>query len=241
MILQHTIKFHKARDLIRLQDPATLTYHSFLNHCKLLEQCCEQFPKAQQKGRADLTTITATTATDSSIHKDSISTHPNQTSCHHCGYSHLRGNCPAIDQKCHNCSGIGHVSALCRTRTHRYGYWQSRHYQKRSSNHTHSSRSLSRESSTSPRRSRCSNSPSRHHTHSQHGSPHHTNRYRQSPTPYAHQITFITTLVPEPSETSSSDTDDKPSKANKCENRCPTSYLEDSLPSHHSVTQRTHT
>ena len=38
MLLQHAIKFHEARDWIRLQDPATLTYQSLLNHCKLLEQ-----------------------------------------------------------------------------------------------------------------------------------------------------------------------------------------------------------
>ena len=38
MLLQHAITFHKARDWIRLQDPATLTYQSLLNHCKLLEQ-----------------------------------------------------------------------------------------------------------------------------------------------------------------------------------------------------------
>ena len=98
MLLQHTKKFHKARDWIRLQDPATFTYQSLLNHCKLLEQCCEQFQKAQQRGRADVTTITAAKATNSSIHQDSISTHPNQTSCCRCRYSHLRGNCPAIGQ-----------------------------------------------------------------------------------------------------------------------------------------------
>ena len=36
MLLQHAIRFHEARDWIRLQDPATLTNH-YLNHCKLLE------------------------------------------------------------------------------------------------------------------------------------------------------------------------------------------------------------
>ena len=188
MLLQHAIKFHEARDWIRLQDPTTLTYQSLLNHCKLLEQWCGQFQKVQQKGRADLTSIAAVSATNSSIHQDSISTHPNQISCYQCWYSHLRGNFPAIGQKGHNCSGIGYLSALCRTRTHRYGHWQSRHYQKRSSNHRHSSRSSNKESSTSPRRNRHSNSPNRHHTHSQHGSPHHTNRYRRSPTPYSHQV-----------------------------------------------------
>ena len=38
MLLQHAIKLHEARDWIILQDPATLTYQTLLNHCKLLEQ-----------------------------------------------------------------------------------------------------------------------------------------------------------------------------------------------------------
>ena len=220
-----------------LQDPATLTYQSLLNYCKLLEQWCKQFQKAQQKGRADLTFIVAISATNSSIHQDSISTHPNQTNCYQCGYSHLKGNCPAMGQKCHNCSGIGHFSALCRTQTHRYGHQQSRNHQKRSSNHRHSSRSSSRESSTSPRIGTWSNSPVRHHTHNQNGSPHCTNRYRWSPTPYTHQISSITTAVQEPNVASSSDTDDKSTNVKTDD---PPLYLEHSSPSHHSVTQKTH-
>ena len=38
MLLQHGIKFHKARDWVRLQDPAKVTYQSLLHDCKLLEQ-----------------------------------------------------------------------------------------------------------------------------------------------------------------------------------------------------------
>ena len=41
MVLAHSVKYHEARDWIRLQDQSTLTYKSLLNHCKLLEQCCE--------------------------------------------------------------------------------------------------------------------------------------------------------------------------------------------------------
>ena len=46
MLLAHDIKYHEARDWIRLQDQSTLTYQSLLNHCKLLEQRCEQYQKA---------------------------------------------------------------------------------------------------------------------------------------------------------------------------------------------------
>ena len=34
MLLVHAIKYHEARDWIRLQDQSTLTYQSLLNHCK---------------------------------------------------------------------------------------------------------------------------------------------------------------------------------------------------------------
>ena len=43
MLLQHAIRYHKAHDWIRLQDPAALTYKSLLQHCKQLKQCCKQF------------------------------------------------------------------------------------------------------------------------------------------------------------------------------------------------------
>ena len=59
MLLAHAVKHHEASDWIRLQDPSTLTYQILLNYCRLLEQRCEQFQKAQMKGRAELTTLTA--------------------------------------------------------------------------------------------------------------------------------------------------------------------------------------
>ena len=114
MLLQHAMKFHEACDWIQLQDPATLTYQTLINHCKLLEQCCKQFQKAQQKGRAELTSLATASATSSSVHQDSITAHHR---CYRCGYSHQRNNCPATGLRCHQCNGIGHFSALCRTRT----------------------------------------------------------------------------------------------------------------------------
>ena len=112
MLLQHAIRYHEACNWIHLQDPATLTYKSLLQHCKSLEQRCKQFKKAQQKGRAELTTLTTASATHTSLHQDAITTHYN---CHRCGYSHQQNNCPATGQRCHKCNGIGHFSALCRT------------------------------------------------------------------------------------------------------------------------------
>ena len=119
MLLQHTIRFHKARDWIRPQDPATLTYKSLLNHCKLVEQHCEHYRKAQQKGRAELTSLASASATNNSVHQDAISTQQNHRNCYRCGYSHQRGDCLAIGQKCHRCNGTNHFSTVCRKRGHR--------------------------------------------------------------------------------------------------------------------------
>ena len=73
-----------ARDWIRLQNQSQLTYTTLLQHSKILEQCCEQFQKAQLKGCAELTTLSVATATASSVHQDTITTHNAQ--CMKCGY-----------------------------------------------------------------------------------------------------------------------------------------------------------
>ena len=112
MLLQHVIRYHEACNWTCLQDPATLTYKTILQHCRLLEQQCKQFKKAQQKGRAELTTLATASATHNSVHQDAITTHHN---CHKCRYSHQQNNCPATGQKCHKCNSIGHFAALCRT------------------------------------------------------------------------------------------------------------------------------
>ena len=75
MLLQHAGQFHEARDWIHLQDQSQLTYASLIQHCKMLEQCCEQFQKPQIKGRAELTTLSAATATASSVHQDKSTMH----------------------------------------------------------------------------------------------------------------------------------------------------------------------
>ena len=223
MLLQHAIRYHKANDWIHLQDPATLTYKSLLNHCKLLEQCCKQFQKAQLKGRAELTSLTATSVTHTSVYQDSISMHPKQTSCYRCGYSHINRDCPAIGQRCHKCNGMNHFSALCRTwnyRDYRDYDRKSRYSDDRQSRHSwrepHKSRDSSRSSSHDSSRSNSRGRPSKSNKH--HKSPQHSSRYRRSPTPF--QIHSMTTAVQEPTEASDTDSEDKP--VSKCKNRCPT-------------------
>ena len=46
MVLQHAVKYHEARDWIRLQDQSQLTYQALLSHCTMLEAPCEQYQKA---------------------------------------------------------------------------------------------------------------------------------------------------------------------------------------------------
>ena len=145
MLLAQAVKYHKARDWVRLQDQSKLTYQTLLNHCKLLEQRCDQFKKAQMKGRAQLTTITAASSGNSSIHPDAINKHPRQLRCSRCGYNHSIGNCPASGQQCYNCNGIGHYTALCKKpRQRRHNSSQSRYRPRTSSNCRHPSISPNR-------------------------------------------------------------------------------------------------
>ena len=112
MLLQHAVRFHEAKDWICLQDQSQLTYASLLQHCKTLEQWCEQYQKAQTKGRAELTTLSAATATASSAHQDNVTLHNTQSTI--CGYKHPQDNCPAKGKECYNCHGLNQYTALCR-------------------------------------------------------------------------------------------------------------------------------
>ena len=106
------------------------------------------------KGRAQLTTITAASSGNSSIHQGRVNKHPRQLRCSCCGYNHLIGNCPTSGQQCYNCNGIGHYTALCKKpRHHRHNCRQSRYRPRTSSNHRHPS--------ISPNRSRPSRKASR--------------------------------------------------------------------------------
>ena len=74
----------------------------------------KQFKKVKLKGRAELPTIKAASSVPSSIHQDAVTTHPRQSKCPQCGYSHPKGNCLASGQQCFNCSDIRHYTALCK-------------------------------------------------------------------------------------------------------------------------------
>ena len=49
MLLQHAIRYHEARDWICIQDPATLTYKSLLNHCKNWSNAASNFKKPNSR------------------------------------------------------------------------------------------------------------------------------------------------------------------------------------------------
>ena len=115
MLLQHDIKYHEAHDWIRLYDPSR---HLRLQNTSPTLQAtrtmqCEQFQKAQQRGRAELTTLANASATHTSIHQDAIPTHQN---CHRCRYNHNNRDCPARKQRCYKCNNLGHFSHLCKAR-----------------------------------------------------------------------------------------------------------------------------
>ena len=197
MFLAHAIKYHEARDWIRLQNQSTLTYQSLLGHCKLLEQRCEQYQKSQLRGRAELTTITVAASVTSSVHQDTVTTHK-KSNCTRCGYNHPKGSCPASGQQCNNCSRFGHYTALCKKpRTHKQYNHSSRPTSRRPSCR-YNSRSTTRGNSRSPSRGRPYRSPSRSPHCKQYRSPQHNSRKRRSPTPHIHQVGHITHILPRP-------------------------------------------
>ena len=85
MLLQHAVHFHEARDWIHQEDQSKLTYQSLLSQCKVLESRCEQYQKTRERWQANLTSISAATASASSIHTNTLTT---QACCNKCGYTH---------------------------------------------------------------------------------------------------------------------------------------------------------
>ena len=198
MLLAHAIRYHEARDWIRLQSQPTLTYQLLLAHCKLLEQRYEHYQKAQLRGKAELTTITATVSVTSSMHQDTVTTHPKKSNCTRCGYNHPKGSCPASGQQCYNCSRFGHYTALCKKpRTHKQYNCPSRRTLRRSSCR-YSSKSVTRGNSRSPSRGRPYRSPSRSPHYQQYRSTQCCSRKRRSPTPHVHQVSHITHILQRP-------------------------------------------
>ena len=64
------------------------------------------------KGRTELTTLSAATATVSSVDQDNVTLH--NTQCTSCGYKHPHDNCPAKGKECYNCHRLNYYTALCR-------------------------------------------------------------------------------------------------------------------------------
>ena len=159
MVLQHSVRYHKARDWIRHQDQSQLRDQAHLSHCKMLESWCEQFKKAKERGHANLASIIATT---SSLHLDALS----KTSKHCCkkyGYSHSHMKYPAKGQQCYACSGYNHFTALCWQRGQHQMTKQTlqRGYQPKHSPSSHCG--APHHTSCSPHRHQC-RSPSHHST-----------------------------------------------------------------------------
>ena len=104
MVLQHAVCFHKARDWICQKDQSKLTYQSLLSHCKISGIQVQTVPKGQGS-------ITAATASASSIHTDALTTYPHWNKCN---YMHPSKQFPASCQQCYAYGGSNHFTALCR-------------------------------------------------------------------------------------------------------------------------------
>ena len=111
MILQHGVKYHKARYWIHLKNQNSLTYQSLLAHCKQLGQCCEQLQKTNGQGRAKIRSLTIASTAISLIHPYKVTSWNPKCSC--CGFSHPHMSFPSFGWECYNCCGTCHFTPLC--------------------------------------------------------------------------------------------------------------------------------
>ena len=205
--LQHAVKYHEARDWIRLQDQSTVTYNSLLAHCTQLEARCEQYQQAKAQGRAHLTSMASASASKPFINHD-LQSYTKQP-CDRCGYNHPHGHCPAFHKKCYNCSNTGHFTALCRkprsargqtTMPFRCREVRGRSPRSTSRSRRSTSRSSSRSLSRSPNRNRQTYRSSSRHSSRSPSQDHHRRRSprrrRRSPTPHRHQVSHVISFHP---------------------------------------------
>ena len=196
MVLQHTVKYHEACDWICLQDQSALTYQSLLNYCTQFEARCNQFKRAQVQGRAQLTSITSASASQS-LHIQSATT---QITCKRCGYTHPHANCPTFNKECYSCHTKGHFTALCRKpKSNRWpnnSCWSSSRGRSRRSSSSASTRQCHRSQSRGgqPYRSpsTCRNSSNSRSPSQDHHNRRSPRQSRHSPTPFRYKVSHLT-------------------------------------------------
>ena len=185
MLLQHAVKFHMARDWLWLQDQSQLTYKSLVQHYRTLEQCCEQYQKAQLKGHAELTTLFAATATSSLVHQDVITS--SHTQCTKFRYKHLWDKYPATRQRMLQLSQNRTLHSLCRC------------LDKQKTTISGSTAGPTTETPTIANRTANlpadTDSPAIGTNSHTCRSPHPTRKHRRSPTPRSDQVSHITSTV----------------------------------------------
>ena len=113
-LLYHATIYYEIRKYIQEAEPASLKYEMVIEKAKAHERNVLEYKDHQASHRG------ANSAP--SYNNPLLSAHalakcrPSGRTCHQCGKSHERGNCPVYGKICDKCKGINHFKAICRTK-----------------------------------------------------------------------------------------------------------------------------
>ena len=113
-LLYHATIYYEIHKYIQESEPATLKYEMVIERAKAHEHNILQYKDQASHGGANSTpSYNNPLLTAHALTKMRPS---GRNTCHRCGKSHERGNCPVYGKTCNKCKGINHFKAVCRSK-----------------------------------------------------------------------------------------------------------------------------
>ena len=114
-LLYHATIYYEIHEYIQESEPATLTYEMVIEKAKAHERNILEYKdhQASHGGANSTPSYNNPLLTAHALTKRRPS---GQNTCHRCGKSHERGNCPAYGKTCDKCKPINHFKAVCHSK-----------------------------------------------------------------------------------------------------------------------------
>ena len=111
-LLYHATIYYEVRKYMQESEPAALMYEMVIEKAKAHEHNVLEYKdhQASYGGANSAPSYNNPLLTAHALTKRRPS---GWNTCHHCGKSHERGNCPAYGKTCDKCKGINHIKAVC--------------------------------------------------------------------------------------------------------------------------------
>ena len=111
-LLYHATIYYEIRKYIQESEPAALKYEMVIEKAKAHEHNVLEYKdhQASHGGANRAPSYNNPLLTAHALTKRRPS---GWNTCHHCGKSHERGNCPTYGKTCGKCKGINHFKAIC--------------------------------------------------------------------------------------------------------------------------------